>query len=56
MVYVASERVQFDHLAGLDAPGLALSTLLHGIPEPQPQPKPKPSPAPSQNQDAEGQP
>ena len=31
VIYIASERVQLGHLARLDAPGLALSTLLHGI-------------------------
>ena len=42
VIYIASERVQLGHLARLDAPGLALSTLLHGI-------------APAQNQDAGNQ-
>jgi len=38
VIYIASERVQLGHLARLDAPGLALSTLLHGIaPQAQPQ-------------------
>jgi len=39
VIYIASERVQLGHLARLDAPGLALSTLLHGI-GPQTPPSP----------------
>lgn len=31
VIYVAFERVQTGHLARLDAPGLALATLLHGF-------------------------
>lgn len=31
VIYVAAESVQSGHLAPLDAPGLALSTFLHGI-------------------------
>jgi AcrR family transcriptional regulator len=42
VIYVASERVQLGQLARLDAPGLALSTLLHGI---------APAQAPTQDQD-----
>ena len=45
MIYIASERVQLGHLARLDAPGLALSTLLHGIAPAQPRPSPSPSPS-----------
>jgi AcrR family transcriptional regulator len=37
VIYIASERVQLGHLARLDAPGLALSTLLHGIAPQAPQ-------------------
>jgi hypothetical protein len=44
VIYIASERVQLGHLARLDAPGLALSTLLHGIAPQAPQ-------APAQDQD-----
>ncbi len=34
VIYIAFERVQTGHLARLDAPGLAVSTLLHGIAPP----------------------
>jgi len=44
VVYIASERVQLGQLARLDAPGLALRTLLHGI-------APAPAQAPAQNQE-----
>jgi AcrR family transcriptional regulator len=49
VIYIASERVQLGHLARLDAPGLALSTLLHGIAPAQAQAQAQ---APAQNQDA----
>jgi AcrR family transcriptional regulator len=39
VIYIASERVQLGQLARLDAPGLALSTLLHGIAPQTPAPQ-----------------
>jgi hypothetical protein len=38
VVYVAATSVQAGRLAPLDAPGLALRTLLRGAGEPQPSP------------------
>jgi AcrR family transcriptional regulator len=55
VIYIASERVQLGHLARLDAPGLALSTLLHGIAPKAPK-APKAPEAPNQEDPGKRQP